>query len=138
MDAPQAAMAQVSTENNGLDKEAKDPIRYKAALADFLADEELLLEVVDGFMESALERIASIRVALKNHDFEAIQMHGHTLKGGAGTVFADTMMAIAHAMERAAEKEDFKRCSKNLIQMQDELACLEHFITVKKKRADYH
>lgn len=64
-------------------------------------DPELLLDLIEMFLEDAPERIASIGTALQSTDFDGIERAAHSLKGSAGNLGAVLLQADCETMQNA-------------------------------------
>ena len=63
---------------------------------------ELLVEVIDLFLEDAPQLLSTIREAVGRGDADGVRRGAHALKGSAGNFGASTLVAIAHQMEMHA------------------------------------
>jgi two-component system sensor histidine kinase/response regulator len=63
-------------------------------------DEELFVEIVQLFLGDCPVRLAEIRAAVDAGDAEAIRMSAHALKGSAGNLSVNALMAAARTLER--------------------------------------
>ena len=60
---------------------------------------ELLVEVIDLFLEDGPQLLSTIQEALARGDADGVRRGAHALKGSAGNFGASTLVAIAHQME---------------------------------------
>ncbi|MBU0484343.1 MAG: response regulator [Proteobacteria bacterium] len=105
------------------------PVDLNFALHEFLGDKELLQEVAVAFIQSAQERMALVGAAIMAGDGKVISHEGHTLKGGAGTLCAEKLAAIAYQLEKAGAAEDFAQSAKYFAQFKNEF---ERFVAFVK------
>ena len=80
--------------------------RYNELLALMDGDRELLLELIDVFLEDAPQRIQAVRRALEAHDAEALYKAAHALKGSAGNFGAPDVVSRAIRLEAVAREND--------------------------------
>jgi HPt (histidine-containing phosphotransfer) domain-containing protein len=80
--------------------------RYNDLLALMDGDRELLLELIDVFLEDAPQRIQAVRRALAAHDAEALYRAAHALKGSAGNFGAPDVVSRAIRLEALAREND--------------------------------
>jgi histidine phosphotransfer protein HptB len=66
-------------------------------------DEELLEEIFRVFIAEAPDRRGNIRAALDNGDMVRLSGLAHSLKGVAGTMYAEELRQAALALEMAAK-----------------------------------
>ena len=69
-------------------------------------DEELLHEIFRVFLAEVPDRSGNIRAALDNGDLVRLTGLAHSLKGVAGTMFAEELRQAAYAVEMAAKAGD--------------------------------
>ena len=84
--------------------EVREDVRELLALMD--GDRELLLELIDVFLEDAPQRIQAVRRALEAHDAEALYKGAHALKGSAGNFGAPDVVSRAIRLEAVAREND--------------------------------
>ena len=72
-------------------------------------DPELLLDLIEMFLEDAPARIASIESALQSTDFGGIERAAHSLKGSAGNLGAVLLQADCETMQNAGRHEGLGR-----------------------------
>ena len=66
-------------------------------------DEELLGEIFRVFIAEVPERRANIQAALAGGDLDRLTRLAHSLKGVAGTIFAEDLRQVAYDLEMAAK-----------------------------------
>lgn len=69
-------------------------------------DEELLEEIFRVFVAEVPDRTGNIRAALAEGDLPRLSGLAHSLKGVAGTMFAEQLRQAAYAVEMAAKAGD--------------------------------
>ncbi len=75
----------------------------------FDGDDELLGEIFTVFLEEAPERREGILAALATGDLPRLTHLAHSLKGVAGTIFAEPLRQAAYELELAARTGDLDR-----------------------------
>ena len=70
-----------------------------------MGKKELLLGVLQKFIESTGSRIDNIRQAVKGTDYGIIGTEAHAIKGAAANLAADKLASLASDLEQAAEKQ---------------------------------
>jgi HPt (histidine-containing phosphotransfer) domain-containing protein len=61
-----------------------------------------IADLVPGFLENRRKDIKTMDAALKQGDFETIQILGHSMKGAGGSYGFDAVTDIGKALEQAA------------------------------------
>ncbi|MCP4718845.1 MAG: response regulator, partial [Desulfobacteraceae bacterium] len=74
-------------------------------------DEELIREVLDAFLQEALELIENMKPAINQKDAQLLRSYAHALKGSSANVNADILKEIALSMEQAANQDDLASAS---------------------------
>ena len=64
--------------------------------------EKLLLKLVNLFLKSMPDEIEKLNQAIQAGDLDAVRLHAHTIKGAAGSLSANAMMAAASTTEQAS------------------------------------
>lgn len=91
-------------------KVEKTPTVFDEAglLERLMDDEELVKEVLDGFLSDIPKRLDALKEALRKGDAPVAQRHAHTVKGAAANVNAYALRDVAACMEDAAEAGDLE------------------------------
>src|SRR3977135_3259564 len=79
---------------------------YNELLALMDGDRELLLELIDVFLEDAPQRIQAVQSALADRDADAVYRAAHALKGSAGNFGAPEVVSRANRLEALAREND--------------------------------
>lgn len=87
-----------------------------------MGDRQLASVVLRGFLEDAPTQLKQMRVTVEGEDAKGTRLQAHTLKGGAATVSAVALHAVALAMEVAARGEQMDQCRTLLPRVCDEFA----------------
>jgi HPt (histidine-containing phosphotransfer) domain-containing protein len=65
-----------------------------------------IADLIPGFLENRRKDIKAMDEALRQGDFEAIQVLGHSMKGAGGSYGFDTVTDIGKSLEEAAKKNN--------------------------------
>ena len=90
-----------STSESETQRKISEPMNYPMALKEFEGDEELLKEVMLGFINNVEKQIQTIDEALARDDSEIVAIEAHSIKGGAANLTADQLSRTAHDLEKA-------------------------------------
>lgn len=87
-----------------MSEETKSFVPYQL---DLLADvnTSVIPRIVEAFVQSGLDRVNSLLVALEAGDWERVSPLAHSLKGTSASVGAEALARIAGAMEAHANGE---------------------------------
>ena len=80
----------------------------EAALEQMGGDEELLVELVEVFLEDLPERLREIREAVARADADGLQRAAHTLKGSVGNFAARAVYETALELENVGKSGDLQ------------------------------
>ena len=75
------------------------PMDYQEALEEFEGDEGFLMEVLEGFLDNAINQITTIRQGISDGNSEIVKREAHAIKGGAANLTANTLSEIAYELE---------------------------------------
>ncbi len=92
----QGSRVTASVENSG----TQDVIHWKDALEVAGGDRELLIDVIEAFLEEAETLMRRISADIRNHDADALRRDAHTLKGGLLGVGAKPVSVLAFELEK--------------------------------------
>ena len=70
-------------------------------------DKELLVELLDIFMEDYGEKRVLLEDALSNSNYEEVKNIAHSLKGASGNISAKPLREIFLQLEAMGDKKDF-------------------------------
>ena len=104
------------------------PMNYEQALKEFEQDEELLQEVLTGFLENVQKQIPILDDALSNKDMETIAREAHAIKGGAANLLADNLAMAAHQLEEQGRKGITSGGHENLARLKEEYRLLNDYV----------
>jgi HPt (histidine-containing phosphotransfer) domain-containing protein len=84
-----------------------------------------IADLVPGFLENRRKDIETMGAALKQGDFETIQILGHSMKGAGGSYGFDAITDIGKSLEQAAKDKDIDRIGQSLQELSDYLDRVE-------------
>jgi len=73
----------------------EDVLDLSEAMENMDGDAELLQEIVEIFLETAAEQLASIAEGINTQDLEKVAIQSHAMKGGASNFCARKFVASA-------------------------------------------
>jgi PAS domain S-box-containing protein len=85
-----------------------------------MGDRELAAAVLQGFLEDAPSQLKQLCARIDESDAAGTRLQAHTLKGGAATVGAEALQAVALAIEMDASEARLQRCPDLLVRAIDE------------------
>jgi histidine phosphotransfer protein HptB len=85
-------------------------------------DEELLGEIFRVFIAEVPDRRTNILAALAGGDLERLTRLAHSLKGVAGTIFAEELRQVAYDLEMASKAGDADKSARLVPGLLDVLA----------------
>ena len=88
-------------------------------------DEELLLEMIELFLEDCPNQEASIQEALTSQDVDRLTIAAHTFKGSVGNFGAKRVYDAAHELENLAKEADFDTSQTVWSELQREIDVLK-------------
>jgi CheY-like chemotaxis protein/HPt (histidine-containing phosphotransfer) domain-containing protein len=80
------------------------PLDLDRAILEFMGKKEILLGVLQNFINSAGSRIDNIRQAVKATDYHVIGLEAHAIKGAAANLTAEKLANLAADLEKAGEE----------------------------------
>ncbi len=104
------------------------PLDFAKALKEFEGDREILMEVLNGFVENVTNQIGILGEAIAREDSERVGMEAHSIKGGAANLRADPLSNIAFQLETMAKSGKMKSGIKILERLDKELGSLRRFM----------
>lgn len=69
-------------------------------------DKEVVVEIIDIFIAEYPERMAAIKKALDESDFDALNKHSHSLKGVVANFYDDTTHQLARQLEMKGKGQE--------------------------------
>ena len=108
-------------------QQSSRPMDYAKALIEFEEDEELLIEVLEGFLENVRKQIKTLEKALSADDHDTIAREAHSIKGGAANLAADDLSRAAHDLEKMGKDNDLGNCGETLAKLIEAYESLKAF-----------
>jgi CheY-like chemotaxis protein/HPt (histidine-containing phosphotransfer) domain-containing protein len=99
---PQAAAVSAGCPPAGRVAKDQAPLDFDRAVEEFMGQKDILLGILDQFMNKAGEQMQTIRQAAACCDYGRIASEAHALKGGAANLRADELAGVASGLEQAA------------------------------------
>jgi CheY-like chemotaxis protein len=99
------------------------PLDLEQVPARFSGDVDLFREVGQLFLDICPEQVTRLRAAMDAADCERVGLEAHTLRGSAGTLGADHIVALTREIERLAELRQVDAARAQVSQL--ETACDE-------------
>jgi HPt (histidine-containing phosphotransfer) domain-containing protein len=90
-----------------------------AMLRRLMGNRELAATILKGFLQDAPLRLQELCNRLDEADALGVRLEAHSLKGAAATVGAESLQAIAQAMETDAAEARLERCPDHLVRAID-------------------
>ena len=118
-DAPQDKPDERPDNTGGLPGSESGQWNEQAALKRLDGDHDLLVEMIDLFLEEAPVQLAELAAALARTDLPALADAAHALKGMAGHFCAENLISLAINLEHSARKSanaDFQLMTHDLSQ----------------------
>jgi CheY-like chemotaxis protein len=97
---------------------------FRKAVAAFLGREDVVLKVLEAFLNKVEDQLASLRVAAQTGDMHRVTHEAHSIKGGAWNLEARPLGEAARQLEEAARQESKGDVALCLDALQD---CFEAF-----------
>ena len=83
-------------------------------------DRQLAGAVIESFLHHTPSRLDSLCLQFRNGDAKGTRNQAHALKGAAATVSADSLHALAQAVERAGDTGQMQQCGELLLRAVEE------------------
>lgn len=100
-------------------------------LARLMGDEELLQQILAGFLEDIPQRIRALEQGLEQGDTLLVRRQAHTIKGAAANVGAPTLRQVAWQLEQAAETADPGNTQTLMAALREQFARLQLQMAIK-------
>lgn len=88
-------------------------------------DRELMVEIIDLFLEERLQDMTEMTEAVANRDLQALMRAAHTIKGSLGSLHASLARYRAQELETAAKTGNYQACIALLSALEEDLGNLE-------------
>ncbi|MCH7839693.1 MAG: response regulator [Planctomycetes bacterium] len=109
------------------------PMDVEKAVSQLGGDRELFDEALAAFLNSIPQALSEIHGAISDGNAGRLQMAGHALKGGAASLCAEPMRAIAGQLEKMGKEGELVEAEAMLKELQDQADRLQNFLEPKKR-----
>ncbi len=113
----------LETEDSG-----KHPIDFEKAVAEFDGMRELVVNLLEEFMQLAAEQVENMRNAIDQKDMETLSREAHTIKGGAANVYAIPVSCAAKKIEESVENQVISVLLQDVDSLEGELLRLREYL----------
>ena len=110
----------------GVDKN-NAPMDFHRAVQEFEGDKELVLDLLDGFLEDVRTQIETIRQGISGGDAEIVRKEAHSIKGGSANLTAYDLSSIAFELENIGRSGALEEGAGVLEKLENEFRSLETF-----------
>lgn len=93
---------------------------YQKLIEDFNGDEQCVRKLIIYFLDSVKKQIIKMRGASQAGDYKLLADEAHSIKGGASTIKADKLSAIAARIEERVKKNEIDGIQDSLNEFEDE------------------
>ncbi len=97
-------------------------------------DWELLLELIEIFLEDCPQKLLALKSAAENKDFNQIKEVSHALKGSSANLAAKRINALFIQIENMGKSQDVTGFPETLQQAQGEIERLRGYLVELKKQ----
>jgi len=104
------------------------PLDLERAVQEFMGRKDILLGVLQQFLESAASRIGTIRRAVQGAEYSVIGSEAHAIKGAAANLAADKLAGLASDLEQAADKQQPDLAGELAGKLEREFDMLEQYV----------
>ncbi len=84
-------------------------------------DPDLIITIVDSFLDDCPDYMDAIREAVETGDAEVLKREAHGLKGAAGSLRAQSASEAAEALEEMGRSDDFAEAEAALETLEQEI-----------------
>ena len=88
-------------------------------------DPDLIMMIIDSFLNNCPDYMVAIRGAVEEKDAERLTREAHSLKGAAGSLRAEPAREAARALEEMGRSDDFTEAEAALETLEDEIGRLK-------------
>lgn len=107
--------------------EKDTPMDLERAIDEFEGDREMVMEVIEGFVNNVRFQIGTIRQAIADGQGGVVRREAHSIKGGAANLTAEDLSTAAHELEILGESGDLAKGSEAVQKLEKEFRRLELF-----------
>lgn len=110
------------------------PVVERDALVSLLDENpDLIVTIIDSFLEDCPSYMDAIRRAVKNENAEVLKREAHGLKGATGSLRAQPVSKAAEVLEEIGHSGDFSEAESALTRLEDEIDRLKDDLCALKK-----
>lgn len=96
--------------------------------------DEILIRLNDKFFESIAATLEKLSDAIDTKEYEAIEMHAHTVKGSSASLRYAHISDIAEGLEKNAKAKESYPYEQELSKLSDEFTAAAHGYLLWKKK----
>ena len=115
---------------------SKSAIDLKDVLERVQDDTELLVELLDIFLEDYKEKHKLLEELITHKDFEQIRNVAHSLKGAAGNISATDFHRSFSAMEQFGDESNLDGINKMMLKLEEDFPKLQR--SIEEIKAKYN
>jgi CheY-like chemotaxis protein len=104
------------------------PIDLASVMERIGGDESFLNQLIDIYIEEFVAKYELLRKAVKQGDFKAIEMIGHSLKGSSGNLSLNGLYDISSDLELSGKEKDIEQTTILLERLIKEFGRLQDFL----------
>jgi len=104
------------------------PLDLERAVQEFMGRKDILLGVLQKFLETTAFRFDTIRQAVEGADYRVIGSEAHAIKGAAANLTADKLARLASGLEQAAGKQQPDLTGELAGKLEREFDMLEQYV----------
>jgi PAS domain S-box-containing protein len=116
------------------DASAQEVWNHDEALSQLGGDEQLLMDMIALYRETAPEQLDALRVAWRDLDYDQLRRAAHSLKGLAGHFRADACRGLAARLEQSAGDRNQAECENLVEQVETAVHALTAALTSYRER----
>ena len=114
----------------------QEPVLNKEAALELCDDEDLFLEIVQAYLENAMEHYNHLLYALEAADAHQVEERANALKEASSNICAVPVREAAQLLERAGRSEDLSEAPQLYKVFKKEFKCLlEHLNSLQPPSA---
>lgn len=107
----------------------KDIFDFNYAVEVFMGKENVVINLLVGFIAKVEDQIENMYKSLKNGDFDALRQDAHSIKGGSSNLYINRLSSAAKDLEAAALDKNIQ-CTELIDRVKKEF---DNFLEVKNK-----
>jgi len=88
------------------EEDIKSPIDWSMVIENFFEDEDLLMEIVDIYLEETPQTVEKLADAIKTGTLEEVELHAHSIKGTSAQIAAAQLQEKGRLLEFAAKEKN--------------------------------